>query len=89
MAIGALSALREAGVGVPDEMAVAGFDDISISRYLNPPLTSVHVPIAELGQRAMARLVAALHDKDRHVRGQDLLETTLVIRSSCGLPGHT
>lgn len=89
MAIGALSALREAGITVPDEIAVAGFDDITIARYLNPPLTSVHVPIAELGERAMAKLIAALRDKDRHVRRQDLLDTTLVIRSSCGPPGHT
>ncbi|MFN2601308.1 MAG: LacI family DNA-binding transcriptional regulator [Gemmatimonadaceae bacterium] len=88
MAIGALSALREAGIRVPDDMAVAGFDDITIARYLNPPLTSVHVPIAELGERAMAKLITALRDKDRHVRRQDLLGTTLVIRSSCGSPGH-
>jgi len=89
MAIGALSALREAGIAVPDDMAVAGFDDITIARYLNPPLTSVHVPIAELGERAMAKLITALRDKDRHVRRQDLLGTTLVIRSSCGPAGHT
>lgn len=88
MAIGALSALREAGVHVPEEVAVVGFDDITIARHLNPPLTSVHVPIAELGERAMAKLTSALRDKDRHVRRQDLLETTLVIRSSCGPAGH-
>ena len=88
MAIGALSALREAGIAVPDDMAVAGFDDITIARFLNPPLTSVHVPIAELGERAMAKLITALRDKDRHVRRQDLLGTTLVIRSSCGPAGH-
>jgi len=63
MAIGALSALREAGIRVPDDIAVAGFDDITIARYLNPPLTSVHVPIVELGERAMAKLITALRDK--------------------------
>jgi LacI family transcriptional regulator len=89
MAIGALSALREAGVDVPGDIAVVGFDDISISRYLNPPLTSVHVPIAELGERAMAKLLSALRDKERHVRRQDILGTTVVIRSSCGPAGHT
>jgi LacI family transcriptional regulator len=88
MAIGALSALREAGVGVPEEIAVVGFDDIGIARYVNPPLTSVHVPIAELGERAMAKLLSALRDKERHVRRQDVLGTTVVIRSSCGPPGH-
>lgn len=88
MAIGALSALREAGVQVPEEIAVAGFDDIPIARHINPPLTSVHVPIAELGERATEKLVGALTDKNRHVRSNDVLGTTVVIRSSCGPPGH-
>ena len=89
MAIGALSALREAGVGVPEEIAVAGFDDIPIARHVNPPLTSVHVPIAELGERATEKLIDGLAHGDRHVRRQDVLGTTLVIRSSCGPAGHT
>jgi len=89
MAIGALSALREAGVRVPEDIAVAGFDDIPIARHVNPPLTSVHVPIAELGERATAKLIDALGDKNRHVPRQDVLGTTLVIRSSCGPAGHT
>ncbi|HVF40338.1 MAG TPA: LacI family DNA-binding transcriptional regulator [Gemmatimonadaceae bacterium] len=88
MAIGALSALREAGVKVPEEIAVAGFDDIPIARHVNPPLTSVHVPIAELGARATEKLVGAVADKNRHVRRNDVLGTTLVIRSSCGPAGH-
>jgi len=88
MAIGALSALREAGVRVPEEIAVAGFDDIPIARHINPPLTSVHVPIAKLGDRATEKLVGALVDKNRHVCRNDVLDTTLVIRSSCGPAGH-
>lgn len=88
MAIGALSALREAGVRVPEEIAVAGFDDIPIARHINPPLTSVHVPIAELGERATEKLISALGEKNRHVRRNDVLGTTLVIRSSCGPAGH-
>jgi len=88
MAIGALSALRESGVSVPEEIAVAGFDDIPIARHVNPPLTSVHVPIAELGERATEKLIDALTHGDRHVSRQDVLGTTLVIRSSCGPAGH-
>ncbi|HYN81262.1 MAG TPA: LacI family DNA-binding transcriptional regulator [Gemmatimonadaceae bacterium] len=88
MAIGALSALRDAGVHVPDEVAVAGFDDIPIARHVNPPLTSVHVPIAELGERATEKLIGALGNKSRYVRRNDVLGTTLVIRSSCGPAGH-
>lgn len=89
MAIGALSALREAGVRVPEDIAVAGFDDIPIARHVNPPLTSVHVPIAELGERVTEKLIDGLVHGDRHVRRQDVLGTTLVIRSSCGPAGHT
>ncbi|HMG71197.1 MAG TPA: LacI family DNA-binding transcriptional regulator, partial [Gemmatimonadaceae bacterium] len=53
MAIGAMSALRESGIPVPEEMAVAGFDDIPLARYMDPPLSSVHVPICELGAKAV------------------------------------
>jgi len=53
MAIGCLQALREAGLRVPADIALAGFDDIPISRFLDPPLTTVGVPIAELGRQAV------------------------------------
>jgi LacI family transcriptional regulator len=58
MAIGALTALRARGVSVPDEVAVAGFDDIPLARHLG--LTTVRVRIDELGQRAIARLVDSM-----------------------------
>jgi LacI family transcriptional regulator len=96
MAIGALSALREAGVRVPHEMAVAGFDDIPMARYVDPPLSSVHVPIARLGTRAVERLMAMLHPElhpelqsgpgvaSPMVSRHEKCATTLVIRRSCG-----
>jgi LacI family transcriptional regulator len=84
MAIGALSALREAGVAVPAEIAVAGFDDIPIAQYTSPPLTSVHVPITELGARATARLVEQLASTRRKKHQCETLATTLVVRQSCG-----
>ena len=88
MAIGALSALREAGVGVPDEIAVAGFDDIPIARHMSPSLSSVHVPIAELGERATEILIAGLTNR-RYPGKHETLRTTIVIRGSCGPPGHS
>lgn len=87
MAIGALSALRERGIAVPREMAIAGFDDIPIARYLSPPLTSVHVDIEELGARAMRLLLDALEDRSP-VRRQETLGTRLVVRGSCGSERH-
>ncbi|CAN5877638.1 LacI family DNA-binding transcriptional regulator [soil metagenome] len=85
MAIGALSALREAGVRVPDEMAVAGFDDIPIARYVSPPLTTVRVSIPELGGQAARRLFEAITDPNGE-RRQDMVPTELVVRRSCGAP---
>jgi LacI family transcriptional regulator len=85
MAVGALAALAEAGVVVPDEMAVTGFDDIPIARYVAPPLTTIRVDIAELGGRAFA----ILHDAMAHPVTSDechreRISTSLVVRRSCG-----
>ena len=85
MAIGALSALRESGLRVPEDMAVAGFDDIPLARYMNPPLSTVHVDIAKLGERAATLLLSSLQNGERQPQ-QLQLSTTLVIRSSCGGP---
>jgi LacI family transcriptional regulator len=81
MVIGALSALREEGIAVPDEVAVAGFDDIPMARYVAPPLSSVHVPIAQLGERAMELLLGAIADPASGA-SRVVLPTTLVIRKS-------
>lgn len=86
MAIGALSALRESGIRVPEDISVAGFDDIPLSRYMDPPLSSVKVPIAELGARAVDMLLNAIAHKNSHKRRRERLCTSLVIRSSCGAP---
>ena len=85
MAIGCLSALAEAGVNVPGDIAVGGFDDIPMARYVSPPLSTVRVRIAELGETAMERLAQMIESGEdmvvppRHVAG-----TELVVRASCG-----
>ena len=84
MAIGALSALKESGVAVPDQMAVAGFDDIPLARYMDPPLSSVHVPICELGARAVDLLLHGITHKNDHARRRERVSTQLVIRRSTG-----
>ena len=84
MAIGLLYACREEGVRVPEELAIAGFDDIPIVRFITPSLTSVRVPIAELGTCAAQRLLNVLDGKPAGRPRQEVLPTTLVVRSSCG-----
>lgn len=83
MAVGALCALQDAGLCVPDDIALAGFDDIPISRYLTPPLTTVRVETFELGARAVHLLVrqGTVRPGRKH---HEVLPTTLVVRRSCG-----
>ena len=87
MAIAAMSALREAGVRVPEDVAVTGFDDIPIARYVHPTLTTVRVDIAGLGARAVRTLLHAVGRKNEHARVRATLATELVVRASCGAAG--
>lgn len=84
MAIGAISALHEAGLRVPDDVAVVGFDDTPITRFLSPPLTTVRVPIAELGETATRRLIDALRGGSPLLEHHEVFPTSLIIRASCG-----
>ncbi len=85
MAIGLLRALAEAGVRVPEEIAVAGFDDIPLSQYLAPPLTTVRVDAHELGERAVRIWFESGRAEDAPSgRRHEVLATKLVVRSSCG-----
>jgi LacI family transcriptional regulator len=86
MAIGILSALSQAGRRVPADVSVAGFDDVPLARFLNPPLTSVHVPIDEMGERAANRLIASIAGDAIPRRRHERLATQLVVRASCGHP---
>jgi LacI family transcriptional regulator len=84
MAVGALGALREAGLRMPADMAVAGFDDIAIARHLTPPLTTVHVDAYQLGERALQRLLRRDAGEPAPGRSHEVLPTWLVVRASCG-----
>ncbi len=86
MAVGVLAALAEAGLSVPDDIAVAGFDDIAIARYTSPPLTSVHVNASLLGERAVELLLRAKRSPNPELRQHEVLPTRLAIRRSCGAP---
>jgi LacI family transcriptional regulator len=85
MAIGCLLALQEAGLSVPGDVAVAGFDDIPIARYVSPTLTTVRVRIVDLGRSALERLAALLDASDQATAAStDTLGCDIVVRDSCG-----
>jgi LacI family transcriptional regulator len=80
--LGALTALQQAGQRVPEDIALVGFDDIDISRYLVPPLTTVRAPIERAGREAAWQLVHLI--RQHQAVPLVLLPTELVVRRSCG-----
>ena len=82
MAVGCLSALNEAGLRVPHDVALAGFDDIPISRYTSPPLTTVRARIAELGGLALESLASAIEEPEHAAIQHQTLRADLVVRQS-------
>jgi LacI family transcriptional regulator len=80
MAVGVLAALRARGVAVPEQVALVGFDDIPLAADVTPALTTVRVPMAEMGARAMA---LALEPGGPELRVEHL-PTELVVRASSG-----
>ena len=82
MAVGALAALSDLGLNVPGDVALAGFDNVPVSEYLRPALTTVSVSPRHMGTEAMRLLLEAKgkEARPRHIR----VKTQLVIRESCG-----
>ena len=85
MAVGLTSALA-VKVAVPGDVAVTGFDDIQLSRFSSPPLTTVHQPMRELGARSVSLLLDRIAGATRGAPRTVMLPTTLVVRESCGCP---
>lgn len=84
LAVSVLSALQNAGLKVPDDVAVVGFDDQRFAGQLVPPLTTVHAPTEEVGRVAAQQMLKLLNgqEPDR----MTVLPTEVVIRQSCGCP---
>ncbi len=83
MAIGAMRELQTAGIRVPADVAVVGFDDMHLSSMLTPPLTTVRQPMRLLGQRACSRLLQRIGDPTLPPQ-VERLATELIVRESCG-----
>ena len=87
MALGALAELRRRGIRVPEDVSVAGFDDIPGLEFIHPNLTTVHVPMAALGAAGVARLLNEL-DGDSHGTRVRLHPVELVVRESTAPPSR-
>jgi DNA-binding LacI/PurR family transcriptional regulator len=83
-AIGVMSAAQASGLGVPGDLSVVGFDDIPLSAWTNPPLTTVRQPIVEKGRIAARLLIQRM--KGKAVESPSPLSTSLVVRSSTARP---
>jgi LacI family transcriptional regulator len=82
MAIGCLAALRERALRVPEDVSLVGFDDIPMARYLTPALTTVQVPIADLGRQALACLLRGVGQGTGGAATHAVIAPTLAIRAS-------
>jgi len=87
LAMGGLTACREAGVAVPRDISVAGFDDIEFAAHSNPALTTVNVPGQKMGRLAGQCMIDAVRHPAIRPH-QHTLETTLVVRESCAPPSR-
>ena len=86
MAIGAMQAVQERSLRVPDDIAIAGFDDNPISQYVTPALTSIMQPVANVGRSIISFIVNLLESDDPDQfpleKRQLLIAPELVIRAS-------
>jgi len=82
MAIGFIKAVRDAGLSVPEDVSVAGFDDIEYANLFSPALTTMRQPRAEIGRRAAENLVARMRGDRKGTPQRTRMPCTLVIRDS-------
>lgn len=83
MAIGVMQCLKQAGLRIPEDISVAGFDDISFSEYSDPPLTTIAQPAEEFGRTAVSLLIDVLQGRITKA-AKVILPFELVIRKSTG-----
>jgi DNA-binding LacI/PurR family transcriptional regulator len=87
MALGALHYLSNKGVDVPGQMSVVGFDDLRHAGFVTPTLTTVHLPLYEVGALACERLIERVHGRTERV--SERLPTHLIMRESTGIAPAT
>lgn len=85
-AFGAIEAIREQGLRIPEDISIMGFDDIPQASLVHPKLTTVHQPLQEMGQMGVKMLLERIQHPEREAY-QVTLNTQLVVRDSCQSPG--
>jgi LacI family transcriptional regulator len=86
-ALGAIEAIREAGLRIPQDISIVGFDDISQASLISPKLTTVRQPLVQMGRMAVAMLLETIAQPDAPLR-QEIVPTELIIRDSCQPPAQ-
>ena len=84
-AFGALEAIKDAGLKVPEDISIVGFDDVADSSHTVPPLTTVHVPKYEMGVLAMQRMIETVNG-ERKLPVRTCVYTNLVMRDTTAQP---
>jgi LacI family transcriptional regulator len=86
-AMGAIRALRESGLQVPEDVSVVGFDDIQSAAYQNPGLTTVRQPLREMGRAAAEILLKRIKRPGADLQDKHVVEPELVVReTTCAAP---
>ena len=83
LVLGGKAASLSVACRVPQDVALVGFDDLPFAKYMNPPLTTVHLPAVELARLACNLLICQLQG-EQTCRQQIILDSQLIIRQSCG-----
>jgi len=83
-AIGAIRALKDAGLSVPGDVSVVGFDDIQSAAYSTPSLTTVRQPLTEMGRRGAQVLLERIADREKEFPAEIVMNPELVVRESTG-----
>jgi DNA-binding LacI/PurR family transcriptional regulator len=83
VAFGAIQAIRQHGLTIPEDIAIVGFDDVSIAQYMDPALTTIRLPANQIGKKAGELSLRLINHGSSETEGH-LLPTELIIRSSCG-----
>jgi LacI family transcriptional regulator len=86
MAIGSMKAFTEAGLKIPGDISVVGFDDIAAASYVQPPLTTIACPKRQMGKAAIELLLSLMRSEERVTPSATKLAVELVVRGSTGRP---